>query len=102
MSECPSERTRLFDAVIRSYMDKFFPWKKHKVKDTDDPWITDSIRTFMRRRKAAFKLYGRAAEWKRLKNITDELIAKKKQDYYKCETDKLTQNGVHLIAFKAI
>ena len=48
-------------------MDDHFPFKSYTIKDTDDPWISDKIRRFIKIRKAVFRSEGRSANWKKYK-----------------------------------
>ena len=88
---------------IADITNECFPYKHHKVRSTDDPWIDDAVRQKIRFRKRIFsREIKRTKEWHDLKKITDMMIKRRKQEYYKKECEKLKQKGAHQMPYKAL
>ena len=56
--------------------------KKVKIRDTDDPWITNHIRNKIETRKKIFKRGRRGDEWKEARKETTKLIKESKKEWY--------------------
>lgn len=65
------------DQKLKEMLNECFPIKNHKIRSTDDPWITPKIR-----RKKEFKKVWRGRSWKELKCQTNEAIRKSKKDFF--------------------
>ena len=78
---------------LQRLYDRCFPLQIEKIKSSDDPWITAGIRRKIRIRKAIFKQQGRSKKCHRLKRITDEIISKEKEKYYKRFKDKAAEKN---------
>ena len=83
-------------------MDIHAPFKERKIRSTDDPWITDNIRSLIRRRKRVFSKQGRSQKWKEIKCKTDLMILERKKKYYEAECNKLQMPNAHQIAYRAL
>ena len=59
-----------------------FPAVTVRIKSSDHPWITKAVKKQIRRRKRVFAREGRSEKWKKLKKETEELIKKKKAEYF--------------------
>ena len=84
------EKTDVYQSMITAAVDACFPLVTTRKKSTDLPWISWAIRKRIARRKRLFKLEGRSAAWKRLKKVTDEMIAKRKEKYRIVQINNLT------------
>ena len=95
--------TKKTQDIITDLDERCFPTTSRTRKSTDPPWITDSIKRAVRRRKRAYgKNYKRTADWKKLKRETDRMIADGKKKFYDAETDKLSAAGSSKIPFKIL
>ena len=48
-SECPNEKASILKTRVDDIMDKSYPLKRSKFRDTDDPWIDDDTRRNIRK-----------------------------------------------------
>ena len=79
-----------------------FPWKERKVKSTEDPWITDEIRTAVRRRKRKFKKHQRSGQWTEAKEHTNRLIKESKAAFYTKSAESLKAKGGGTIPYRIL
>ena len=79
--------------VVSVLMDRCFPFKKKKIKSTDDPWITDPIRRVIKRRSSTFKHEGKSENYFWWKNLAEEMISGSKKAFYDREVDKICDNA---------
>ena len=63
-------------------VDTYFPVVNRSVKSTDDPWITDEIRSVLKKKSVEYKKNGRSVLYYELRSKARELMAKGKKDYY--------------------
>ena len=98
--EQPDKYVEHFHKFIVGICDEEMPWKRERVRSTDDPWISRGIRKRVEQRKAVFRGGGRSANWKEMKKSTGEMIRKSRADFYNKEVQKMKQPG--LLPFKAI
>lgn len=68
----------------------------------NNPWIDDETRQHIKIRKAIFEKEGRSANWKKMKDITQTMIANRKKKYYDGEVDKLRSQGADRIHYKIL
>ena len=63
-----------FQSVLDELMDRFFPYKTIRKKDDDLPWLNETARKKIKRKKACFKYESRSPRWYALrKDLTDYL-----------------------------
>ena len=97
-----NQKVESFNMTLSDLMNKFFPLKYHKVRSTDNPWISQAIRRKIRARKKIFRKHGRNKKWKRMKARTDQAIRRKKEDYYKKFKEKALLSSDPSLYYKAI
>ena len=98
--EQPDFYVEQFHRTIVEICEQEIPWKKERVRSTDDPWISKGIRKRVDQRKAVFRRSGRSANWKVMKKSTRKMIKKSRSEFYDREVNKMKPPG--LLPFKAI
>ena len=88
--------------VLGAVLEETMPLKTKARKSTDDPWINDSIRKAIKKRKRIFLVERRGRMWKAEKRRTDELIQKAKENYYDREVEKAKASTGSRLAYAAI
>ena len=102
-SDNPSDIAHELHRIIEKATNTNFPYKDYKVKSTDDPWIDDATRTKIDHRKGVFEREGRdSRNWREMKTLTNDMIKTRKKKYYMKEVEKLSQEGAHLVPYKAL
>ena len=64
-----SERVDYFHRTIECYKDKCFPYKISRIRNDEDPWITDHIRKLIKKRNITFQIDGRGEDWKVMRDL---------------------------------
>ena len=90
---CPTESVEILQKKITTLRDMGFPWKKRKIRSTDKPWISDSIRRKIRRRDRAYKKNKKCQRWRDIAEEVSEDIKRRKKEYYDREAEKMTQSN---------
>ena len=96
------ERIARFHQVLHKITNQCFPLKQYKLKSTDKPWIDEAVCDMIDKRQRVFRSELRSTNWKKLKAKTNKMIKERKKKYYDRDTDKLSKEGSHRIAFKAL
>ena len=100
---CLDERVESLHRELLRIADTHIPWKWHKYRSTDDPWIDDDTRKMMERRRTVFRNRGRhCKDYEELRAKTDDMVDRGKKRYYEDETNKLAKRGAHQLAHKAL
>ena len=74
--------------------DEFFPPREHRIRSCDKPWITRRIKRYLRRKKRAFKKYGKTTIWKRKRDEADaEVFSNKCRFFDKVKERMLTSRN---------
>ena len=78
----PTKKVCALDCILERLLDECFPQKVFCIKSSDDPWINQSIKKLVKKRKREFKKNGRSARWKQLKKETNEEIENAKKEFF--------------------
>ena len=89
LAEGSNAKAVAYQAEITDAIERFFPLKTTKRKSTDLPWVNAAIRKRVKQRRAVYKREGRSATWRRLKRVTDGMLAKRKAKYAIIQKDNL-------------
>ena len=97
-----NEKAMAYQRHIDAAMDAFFPYVTTVRKSTEPPWINARVKRRIKQRRSVYRREGRSATWKRLKKVTDSLIAKRKNKYMDSQRDVLLQDDSERCFFKNI
>ena len=82
-AESSHEKAAIFQDMLMTKFNMFFPEKIRKINSDDAPWITQKLKKMDRRRKRIFRKQRRSEKWKILdKNFKDE-VKSAKENFYK-------------------
>ena len=91
--------TRIFTNEIYSILSAYIPNRVVKFNDKDPPWISNDVKTAIKRKKRIYKKFvssGKSREdwelFKRVRNDTLKLINKVKETYYSNLSRKLSDS----------
>ena len=91
-----------YQATVTSTIETFFPLITTRRKSTDLPWVNSRIRRRIKQRKAIFRCEGRSARWRRHKNKTEELIATRREGYFRVQKDIILATDGSCVFFKNV
>ena len=77
---CAQAKTTAFYDIIHEQVDKHFPTRRSKRCSNDKPWVTDKVRSLIRKRQDAYKK-GKEALWKTLRNSVNRAVIQAKQSF---------------------
>lgn len=81
--------------IFENAMESSYERKNSFKKSSEPPWINQYIRQLIRKRRAIFRIFGRNAAWKAVKNKTKRLIKERKKGYNKKKKESILQGGKH-------
>ena len=90
------------ESVLSNLVNDCFPEKTHKIKSSDDPWITEEIRDLITTRRRVYKKEKRSAYWKRIKKESSDLIKKEKRCFFDKFKMKAQEENNPSLYYKAI
>ena len=85
--------TEEFHCILDRFISSCFSWKRVRRKSNDAPWLSDHLRSLIKRRIAIFRSEGRSTRWKRLDKSIRASIESRKAVYFDKETEKLKAAG---------
>ena len=99
----PTKKVDIFQTIVDKCLEETMPLRTKTKKSTDDPWINDTIRKAIKKRKRIFRITGdRNYLWKIEKKRCDALIEKAKQNYYDRELERAKSTSGSKLAYTAI
>ena len=87
--------------TVEEYKDICFPYKTSKVREDQDPWITDYLRGLSNKKKQEYARNGKSNRWFELQSTSETRIADAKKAYYDREVEKMV-GGKRSIAYTAL
>ena len=82
-----------FQSILDRHVSSCFNWKRVHRKSNDSPWLTDGLRSWIKKRLAVFRAEGRSARWKRLDTSIKQSIMSRKSKYFDSETERIKKAG---------
>ena len=79
-----------FQMVLDRLIDKHFPTKTFKRKSTDLPWMNDTARKKIRRKRGCFRAEGRSERWWALREDLEEYLERRRLVFLDKERKKMT------------
>ena len=71
-------------------IDYYFPLKQSRVRKSDKPWITSSLKIFIKKRQRAFYVYGKTSPiYKKWRNNVQLEVKSAREKYYQYSVKKL-------------
>lgn len=84
-------KLNIFQTVISTGLDIFFPSKTVKLHDHDKPWVTPEFKKIIQDRQRAFR-QGRSSQYRRLRNLANRESKRLKSTFLKKKLDELKVN----------
>ena len=76
-------------SVLDELMDRHFPTKTVKRKDSDLPWFNDVAKKMTKKKQAIYKSEGKSARWEEITTKLEAYLDKGRQNFLKNQRDKL-------------
>ena len=88
-AEGSNQKAVVFQAIIDDLMNLHFPLKTVKRKSDDLPWINDTARKKIAKKKAVFKDEAKSERWKAIRDDLDRYLEKRKEKFLQKQRDSL-------------
>ena len=105
----PEEMTSVFTNELSSIFTTFIPNRIAKFNDKDPPWVTNAVKTAIKRKKRVYKNFlhrgRRQVDWelfKKVRNDTSRQVSDAKETYYSNLGRKLSDPTQGVKAYWAV
>ena len=78
--------------ILQVKTDEFFPQKKHKISNDNQPFFTRKLENLKRKKQREFSKNRKSEKWRRMENAYQDRLANAKMSYYKKEISKLKKS----------
>ena len=78
-----------YQAIIDDLIDRHFPKKTIKRKSDDLPWLNETAKKKIARKKAVYKDEAKSERWKALRDDLDQYLAKRRDKFLSKQRDNL-------------
>ena len=82
-SESVDQKAETFQSMLISQFNKSFPEKVLRVREDDEPWYSEELKTLDRKKKREFMKHQKSDRWRKLNKEYKEKILEEKASYYK-------------------
>ena len=98
----PNDMAIELQHTLDDMMDRHFPTKTCKRKDSDLPWFNKTAKKMVKKKQAIYKAEGQSARWLRQSEKLDRYLDKGQQNYLQNQRDKITGPAASAIFFKNV
>lgn len=67
--------------ILDDLMDEFFPWKTVRKKEDDLPWLNDTARKKIKKKKAVYKDEGKSDRWEAIRLDLETYLERRREKY---------------------
>ena len=82
-----------FHKTLDDLVGQCFVWKRVRRKSNSTPWVTDGLRSLMKKRMSIFKQEGRSQRWRRIDSSIKNTLEVRKAKHFTDESDRLKSIG---------
>ena len=82
-------KARELQRILDYLMDKYFPVKTIRRKNTDKPWINESTKKKAKRKRAVFREEGKSERWEAMRQDLDEHLERRQEIYLQRQRDNM-------------
>ena len=84
----PSTQVQILHSILEQGMERCFEMKTRKKKTTEPVWMTDEIRTLIRKRRRLYRRVKRKEKWMEIKAIVAAKVSERKKGHGQYVKDK--------------
>ena len=88
--------------VLDVLMDKHFPTKTCKKRDSDLPWFNKTARRMVKKKNAIYKAKGQSERWQRQADKVERYLEKGQQIFLQNQREKIVRSSASANFFKNI
>ena len=92
----------LLHAVLNDLLNRHFPLKTTRRKDTDLSWIDDKARKMIKKKAAVFKAEGQSERWKEMRDKIDKHLEGRQESFLAKQRDKFIGPQAHVSFFRNV
>ena len=97
-----NEMAMKLQLILDGLMDKYFPKKTIRRKDSDLPWFNWTARKMSMKKQAIYKSEGKSARWESQCEKLENYLAKGRENFLKNQRDKLLGPSASTNFFKNV
>ena len=89
-ADSTDRKTEIFQGIIDNLLEKNFEWKTTTRRESEAPWINETLRRLWKKRRKIYDREGRSKRWKKLKKRSSALYRERAAKYVQLQKEKLT------------
>ena len=89
----PEEKTEFLHGIIEKLKNKCFPLKTVKIRDDEDPWVTEHLRRVINKKRREYGKNGKSPRYFRLSDAVEVGLSESRSAYYDRELQKMSSAG---------
>ena len=98
----PNDMALSLQSVLDDLMDKHFPTKTCKKKDSDLPWFNRTAKKMVKKKNAIYKAEGQSERWQRQANKVERYLGKGQQIFLQNQREKIVGSSASANFFKNV
>ena len=98
----PNDMALSLQSILDNLMDKHFPTKTCKKRDSDLPWFNKTARKMVKKKNAIYKAEGQSDRWQRQADKVESYLAKGQQLFLQNQREKIVGAAASANFFKNI
>ena len=98
----PNIKERRFQAIIDDMMDRHFPMKVKKYRETDLPWMNETARKMIKKKRVVYKAEARSERWLKLREDVEAYLEKRRKIFLERQRENLTGPDAHRQFYKNV
>ena len=83
-------KTEAYQKILEKLTNLYFPLRTTTRRESDPPWVNDTIRRMVMKRRRVYDRQGRSAKWKALKKRSDDLFRERAFNFNQRQKELLT------------
>ena len=98
-SQDVNKKVGMLHAVLGDMMNRHFPLKTAKRRETDLPWLDQHARKMIKKKSAIYKAEGQSARWLAMREKIDKHLEKRREAFLAKQRDKFIGPQAHVSFF---
>ena len=98
-SQDVNEKVGMLHAVLGDMMNRHFPLKTVRRRESDLPWLDHQARKMIKKKSAIFKAEGQSTRWLAMREKVDSYLEKRRENFLAKQRDKFIGPQAHVSFF---
>ena len=97
-----NDKVDLLHQVMNDMLNRHFPLKTSRRKETDLPWLDNPARKMIKKKQAIYKAEGQSARWQSMRDKIEAYLEGRREAFLAKQRDKFTGPQAHVSFFQNV